>query len=50
MNYIGQEIQDFSVKAYQQGELKDVTKKTFWVNGACSSFIQPISPLCAQLN
>ncbi len=27
MNYIGQEIQDFSVKAYQQGELKDVTKK-----------------------
>ena len=38
MNYIGQEIQDFSVKAYQQGELKDVTKKTFWVNGACSSF------------
>ena len=23
MNYIGQEIQDFSVKAYQQGELKD---------------------------
>ena len=27
MNYIGQEIQDFSVKVYQQGELKDVTKK-----------------------
>lgn len=27
MNYIGKEIQDFSVKAYQQGEFKDVTKK-----------------------
>lgn len=27
MNYVGQEIQDFTVKAYHQGELKDVAKK-----------------------
>lgn len=45
MNFLNQEIDDFKVQAYQDGDTKEVTKADVLVSGASSSSTRPTSPL-----
>ena len=50
MNFIGHEIDDFKVNAYQDGKTKEVTKNDVLGSGVFSSSTQLTSHLFAQLN
>lgn len=50
MNFLNQEIDDFKVQAYQDGDTKEVTKADVWVSGVSSSSTRPTSPLFVQRN
>ena len=50
MNFLNQEIDDFKVQAYQDGDTKEVTKADVLGSGVSSSSTRPTSPLFVQRN